>query len=123
MHYTVVDENSGAIIGSVSSNVLYIPSGGDDSTTPQTHYFDFQTEQLQAKELMPVVVDGGVISEIPSTGTLEITGPLTHSGEIVVPSMTFTFDLPGTYTVTLTPDTPRWLPTTVEIIVPEEEPE
>lgn len=121
MDYIIVNDTDGAIMGSVSTNVSYIPSV--EGVAAGTHYWDQGSVAFQPRLEMPVVVDGLRIGNIPATGELSVTGPLSYEGPMNGPEVSFRFDLPGTYTVELRPDAVEWLPTTVELTVEEGEDE
>ena len=113
MQYYVISE-SGRIEGKVDTNVLYIPGEGIE-VAQESHYWD---SEFKLRRVMPVVVTGTRVTNIPSTGTVTVTGPLEYAGPVVGDELNITFDLPGTYTVTITPDGVQWLPTTVTLEVP-----
>lgn len=121
MEYIVVEQFSGKIVGAVESNVLYIPPT-EARVSSDTHYWDIETQQFAERESMGVTVTGTTISGVPCNGTVHVTGPLEYTGALNSPSMAFGFDLPGVYTITLTPEecAVKWKETSVEIEVLDE---
>lgn len=92
----------------------------DEFVDPATHYGDFATGEILEREEMPFVVDGTTVTGIPCLCFVDVSGPLelkdrqTDGGQLHL-----SFDLPGAYTLSLTPSVPRWLPAVIEIEVPE----
>lgn len=90
-----------------------------DTVDPQTQWYDWSDRSVKAKEEMSISVTPTQISEVPTTCTCSVTGPITTS--IIVPEGTHPalFDAPGSYELIFTSDSPRYLPLRVELVVPE----
>jgi len=121
MEYIVVEQFSGKIVGAVESNVLYIPPT-EASMSSDTHYWDIAAQKFTEREFMGVTVAGTTISGVPCNGTFHVTGPLEYTGALNSPSVALVFDIPGVYTITLTPEESavKWKETSVVIEVLDE---
>jgi hypothetical protein len=104
----------GRIDSSFTTNLLFVPQ--QEGISGDTHYYDFVLGDFAVRQAPGIIVDGKALSNLPGSGSVSVSGPITLEAQYGTPELTLQFDLPGTYTIRIVPNDIQWLPFETEIV-------
>jgi hypothetical protein len=84
-----------------------------------THWYSHAEGVFREREEMGAVLADGVLSGIPVQCDCTVRGPINTSFVVEPPGANMSFAVPGTYTIRMTPSSPRWVPQTIVVTVDE----
>lgn len=83
----------------------------------QTHYLD-ESLNVQERIAQPTTLTGLELTSVPVPSTLTVSGRFQAEATVTDSTVTLDIAVPGTYSVAITADDPKYLPWQQKVVVP-----